>query len=217
VPRAATAGAAAKKKSLHDSQRDTPRVRGLRREFAGRVRRTLRHFARRLHFLDEFGVHLGLTRLCGRAAPGRRVVEGTPGYSGPHYTVVAALGPEGVVAPLVLEGSMDKATFESYVEQCLAPALAPGAIVLMDNLSAHKGAAVRQAIRGRRAGLVFLPPYSPDLNPIEKGWSKVKTALRAAKARSFDALLDALGVALAAIDPGDVAAWLTHCGYTVNA
>jgi transposase len=181
------------------------------------VRRTLRHVAERLHFLDEFGVHLGLTRLYGRAAPGQRVAEGTPGYSGPHYTVVAALGPGGVVAPLVLEGSVDRAAFEDYVERCLAPALRPGDVVLMDNLSAHTGDAVGEAIRGRGAGLVFLPPYSPDLSPIEKCWSKVKAALRAAKARTFEALLDALGAALRAIDPSDVAAWWKHCGYTVNA
>jgi transposase len=166
--------------------------------------------------LDEFGVHLGLTRLFGRAAPGRRVVEGTPGYSGPHYTVVAALGARGVVAPLMLEGSMNKTTFEGYVQGCLAPALSRGDIVLMDNLSAHKGDAVREAILGRGAGLVYLPPYSPDLNPIEQCWSKVKTALRAAKARAVDALLNALGVALKSINAKDVIAWWKHCGYTVN-
>jgi transposase len=181
------------------------------------VRRTLRHVTPRLRFVDESGVHLGLTRLFGRAAPGQRVVEGTPGRSGRHYTVVAALGTEGVTAPLVLEGAMDQAAFESYVERCLAPTLDRGDIVLMDNLSAHTGEAVRAAIRARGAGLVFLPPYSPDLTPIEKCWSKVKTALRAAKARTFDALLDALSAAFASITPSDVAAWLKHCGYTVNA
>jgi transposase len=173
--------------------------------------------ARRLRFLDEFGVHLGLTRLYGRAAPGERVVEGTPGYSGPHYTVVAALGADGVRAPLLLEGAMNGVTFEAYVEQVLSPSLRRGDIVVMDNLSAHTGDAVRALIEARGAGLVFLPPYSPDLNPIEKCWSKVKAVLRTAKARTLDELLDALCDALRAVSRDDVAAWFAHCGYSVNA
>lgn len=191
-------------------------MQGLRSAFAELVSATLGPMTERLRFLDEFGVHLGLTRLYGRAAPGERVAEGTPGYSGPHYTVVAALGSDGVQAPLVLEGAMTGAAFETYVEEVLAPTLRPGEVVLMDNLSAHKGERVRVAIEGRGARLEYLPPYSPDLNPIEKCWSKVKTAVRAAKARTWDALLDALCNALRAVSPEDAAAWFAHCGYTVN-
>jgi transposase len=127
------------------------------------------------------------------------------------------LGPDGVAAPFVREGAMDKPAFETYVEGVLAPSLRPGDVVLMDNLSAHKGEAVRAAIRTRGAGLVFLPPYSPDLNPIEKCWSKVKQALRAAKARTPDQLIDALADALRSVSSADAAAWFAHCGYTVNA
>jgi transposase len=173
--------------------------------------------ARRLRFLDEFGVHLGLTRTYGRAAPGERVVEGTPGYSGPHYTVVAALGPDGVRAPLLLEGAMNGVAFETYVERVLGPSLHRGDVVVMDNLSAHTGDAVRALIEARGAGLVFLPPYSPDLNPIETCWSKVKAALRTAEARTPDELLDALCDALRAVSRDDVVAWFAHCGYSVNA
>jgi transposase len=169
-----------------------------------------------LRFLDESGVHLGLTRLFGRAAPGERVVEGTPASSGPHYTVIASLGWGGVQAPWMLEGAMTGAAFETYVEHILAPTLRPKEIVLMDNLSAHKGPKVRALIEARGARLEYLPPYSSDWNPIEECWSKVKTALRAAKARTFEELLDALGDALRAVSPDDAAAWFAHCGYTVN-
>jgi transposase len=188
----------------------------LREAFAKRVRETLGPLAERLRFVDESGVHLGLTRLFGRAAPEGRVVEGTPGYSGPHYTVVADLGLDGVRAPWVMEGAMTGDAFETYVERVLAPTLKPGEVVLMDNLSAHKGTRVRAAIEARGARLEDLPPYSSDLNPIEKCWSKVKAALRKAKPRSLDELLDVLADALRSVSRGDVAGWFTHCGYPVN-
>src|SRR5262249_29003217 len=133
VSRTAPLAVAAEKKSLHDSQRDTPQVKGLRDAFAQRVREALGPLVERLRFVDESGVHLGLTRLFGRADPEERVVEGTPGYSGVHYTVVADLGLDGVRAPWLLEGAMTGAAFETYVEQVLAPTLKPGEIVLMDN------------------------------------------------------------------------------------
>ena len=171
---------------------------------------------KKLKFLDEFGVHLGMTRLFGRAAPGQRVVEATPGNSGTHYTVVAALGMKGVSAPMIIEGAMNQHMFAAYVESELAPALKSGDIVVMDNLSAHKSGKARLFIEARGARLEFLPPYSPDLNPIEKCWSKVKNALRSAKARTFEALLDALCEALRAITPQDAIAWFAHCGYAVN-
>jgi len=168
-----------------------------------------------LKFIDESGAHLGWTRLFGRAAPGQRVVEATPGDSGPHYTGVAALGLRGVQAPWVWEGTMDTVAFETYVQQVLAPTLRRGELVLTDNLSAHKSVAARAAIEARGARLEFLPPYSPDLNPIEQCWAKVKEALRAAKARTLDALVTALREALLSITPEDALAWFAHCGYAV--
>lgn len=188
-------------------------MKRLRRQFAQRVAQELAGQVKRCKFLDESGTHLGFTRLYGRAAPGQRVGEGTPGSTGVHYTVVAALGWRGVHAPWVLDGAMDALTFTTYLEKVLAPTLRPGDIVLMDNLSAHKGEPVRQLIAARGARLEFLPPYSPDLNPIEQCWSKVKTALRAAKARTLAALLVALTQALHAVTRHDAQAWFAHCGY----
>jgi transposase len=170
----------------------------------------------RLRFVDESGVHLGWTRLFGRTTPEERVVKGTPGYSGPHYTVVADLGLDGVRAPWLLEGAMTGNAFETYVEHVLAPTLKPGEIVLMDNLSAHNGIRVRAAIEARGARLEYLPPYSSDWNPIEKCWSKVKAALRRAKPRSLNELLDVLVNALCSVSRHDVAGWFTHCGYPVK-
>jgi transposase len=167
----------------------------------------------RLKFLDESGTNLGMTRLYARAAPGERVVEGTPGSSGPHYTVVAALGLNGISAPWVFEGAMDAVAFRAYVEYELGPSLEPGDIVILDNLSAHKDAEARALIEARGAHLLFLPPYSPDYNPIELCWATVKKALRAAKARSFDALVEALRRALLAITPEHADGWFAHCGY----
>ena len=204
-----------KKKSLHDSQRATRRVKRLRKAFAKRVDDRLSQIAPRLKFLDEFGVHLGLTRLFGRAAPGERVVEGTPGYSGAHYTVVAALGWEGLSAPWLLEGAMDRAAFETYLKHVLGPTLKRGDVVLLDNLSAHTGEAIRTAIEAWGARLEFLPPYSPDLNPVEKCWAKIKTMLRTAKARTVEALMSALRDALQAVRPDEAVAWFAHCGYAL--
>ena len=174
---------------------------------------TLNPLVKRLKFIDECGAHLGLTRLFGRATPGQRVVEATPGHSGAHYTIVAALGRTGVQAPWMLEGAMDSAAFDTYVQRVLAPTLRRGDVVLTDNLSAHKSPAARTAIEARGARLEFLPPYSPDLNPIEKCWAKVKEALRAAKARTEEELLTALRDALLSVTRQDVVAWFVHCGY----
>ena len=190
-------------------------MKRLRRVFRKQIVPAARAITEHLKFIDESGVNLGLTRLFGRAAPGQRVVEATPGTSGPHYTVVAAVGLGGVQAPWLLEGAMNAVSFETYVEQILAPTLQVGDWVLLDNLSVHKGSPVRSAIEARGAQVIFLPPYSPDLNPIELCWAKVKTALRAAKARTWDALIDALANALRSVSPKDVQAWFIHCGYVL--
>jgi transposase len=191
-------------------------VKGLRKAFAYEVANTLNAVIDQLKFIDECGVHLGLTRLYGRAAPGQRVVEATIAYSGPNYTLVAALSLHQVSAPWLLEGALNGVAFETYVDQVLAPTLRPGDVVVIDNLSAHKGVAIRAAIEARQAQVVFLPPYSPDLNPIEKCWAKVKTALRAAKAQTFDALVEAVRDALHTVTPNDAAAWFAHCGYAID-
>lgn len=188
-------------------------MKTLRQSFTDEVVPGLAAVARRLNFIDETGTHLGLTRRYGRAAPGQRVVEATPGYSGAHYTTVAALSVTGVKAPWIFEGAMKTVTFETYVEHVLCHTLRRGDIVVADNLSAHKSARTRQLIDARGAQLVFLPPYSADFNPIELGWAKVKSALRSAKARTFDGLVEALAQAFRAITPQDAEAWFAHCGY----
>jgi transposase len=191
-------------------------VKALRRDFREQIQPALTDVLTHLKFIDEMGVHLGLTRLYGRAAPGERVVEGTPDYSGPHYTTIAAIGLSGVEAPWLFEGAMTTLAFETYLQCELIPTLRRGDIVLLDNLSAHKSAEAQRLIEARGAQLLFLPPYSSDLNPIELCWSKVKAALRTAKARTFEALLEALAAALHAVSPADIEAWLAHCGYACS-
>jgi transposase len=188
----------------------------LRQDFQTEFVDTLGNLVKRLKFLDESGTHLGLTRLCGRAAPGQRVVEATPGYSGPHYTVVATLGWKEVSAPWIFEGAMNGMAFEEYVRTQLLPTLRRSDIVVMDNLSAHTGETICQLIEARGARLVFLPPYSPDFNPIELCWSQVKAALQKAKARTFEALLEALAQALRSISLTDIQNWFAHCGYALS-
>lgn len=173
-----------------------------------------RSIASHLKFIDESGVNLGFTRLYGRATPGKRVVEATPNLSGTRYTLVATLGFSGVEASGFFQGAMNTTTFETYIEQALVPVLHPGDWIICDNLPAHKSHTTRSLIEARGARLIFLPPYSPDLNPIELCWSKIKTALRAAKARTLDGLVDALTEAFCSVTLTDIQAWFTHCGYT---
>ena len=190
-------------------------MKALRQTFVAHVKTELSDLLSHLKFIDESGLHLGLTRLYGRAAPGERVTEGTPDYSGPHYTTIAAIDLDGVKAPWIVEGAMTSLAFQTYVEAELAPTLRPGDIVLADNLSAHKSPEAQRLIEACGARLEFLPPYSSDFNPIELCWSKVKAALRAAKARTFEALLDALASALRSVSQMDIQAWFAHCGYTL--
>ncbi len=172
--------------------------------------------AERLKFLDESGSNLALTRLYGRAAPGVRVSEGVPQNYGENVTMLAAIGLDGVSAPMTLNGAVDGEVFLIYVRQVLAPTLSEGDIVVMDNLGAHRVAGVAEAIEATGARVAYLPPYSPDFNPIEKCWSKIKTSLRKAKARTREALEAALKEALLQITEADARAWFVHCGYPVH-
>jgi transposase len=128
-------------------------------------------------------------------------------------TVVAALQADGIAAPLVLDGAINGESFLAYVRQFLAPALRPGDVLVMDNLSSHKVAGVREAVEAAGATLRYLPPYSPDLNPIENAFAKLKEALRAAAARTAEALWTTVGSELAAFPPAECARYLAHCGY----
>jgi len=156
-----------------------------------------------------------MTRLYGRAAVGVRVHDSIPTAAWHTTTMIAALGLEGAQAPFMFEGAIDALTFRVYVQWALAPALRPGDIVVMDNLSSHKDRQARALIEAAGAEIWDLPPYSPDLNPIEKMWSKIKALLRQIKARDADALVDAVRLALAAITLEDIQGWFASCGYDI--
>lgn len=170
---------------------------------------------KRLKFLDEAGSNLAMTRVYGRAARGTRIFEGSPQNYGENITMLACLSADGLSAPMTIEGAVDGLVFLAYVEQVLAPTLIAGDVVVMDNLGAHKVKGVREAIEGCGAKLIYLPPYSPDLNPIEKCWSKIKTYLRAAKARTREDLEQALKEALLLVTQSDARNWFASCGYPV--
>jgi transposase len=166
-----------------------------------------------LVFLDESGASTQMTRNYGRAPRGERVAEATPNSHWHTLTMFAALTLEGLQAPMTIESPTDGDVFLAYLEQVLCPRLHPGQVVVMDNLAAHKVAGVRELIEATGARLLYLPPYSPDFNPIEPAWSKIKQLLRSAKARTVAALEQAIAEALAAITPENASAWFSHCNY----
>jgi transposase len=169
--------------------------------------------AARFVFLDETGTATNMARRYGRSPYGARLVAAVPHGHWRTTTLVAGLRESGIVAPLVLDGPMTGPAFCAYVEQFLAPALAPGDVVVLDNLAAHKVKGVRQAIAAAGASILYLPPYSPDLNPIEQLFAKLKALLRKLAARTKDDLWQAIGRLLASLPPRECANYLSHCGY----
>ena len=167
-------------------------------------------------FLDESGVTTEMTRRYGWAPRPERVSEAVPAGHWRTLTVLAALTTTGVLASMSIESPTDGDVFLAFVEQVLAPRLEPGHVVILDNLSAHKVAGVRQLIEDRGAQLLYLPPYSPDFNPIEKAWSKLKQQLRGVKARVLEQLEPALADALSAITAQNARAFFRHCGYGIQ-
>jgi transposase len=169
--------------------------------------------AKRLVVVDECGSNIALTPLYGWAPQGKRAHGSVPRNRGKNMTLLASLSLSGIGAAMIIEGSVNAAAFEAYVEHLLAPSLTAGQVVVLDNLSAHKGARVRQLIEERGCELLFLPAYSPDYSPIEETFSKVKTFLRRVGARTHEALQDAIGLALETVTVADALGWFTHCGY----
>jgi transposase len=167
----------------------------------------------RFVFLDESHAKTTMTRRYGRALRGERVVDHVPVGEYHATTILGALRHDGTIAALVYEGGTNVSVMRAFAAGELQTILRPQDIVVMDNLSAHKDADVIAAIQSAGAKVCFLPPYSPDLNPIEKMWSKVKEILRSVKARTADALLDAIGMALRAVTIDDAEGWFAHCGY----
>lgn len=169
--------------------------------------------AGRFVFLDETGLNTKMTRLYGRAARGARLTSAVPHGHWRTTTFIAGLRQSGVIAPLVLDGPMTGAAFRAYIEQALAPALEPGDVVVMDNLAAHKVAGIAEAIAAAGGSVLYLPPYSPDLNPIEQFFAKLKALLRKAAARTKEALWIAAGQLLDLVPPGECRNYLANSGY----
>ena len=169
--------------------------------------------ARKFVFLDESGSNIALTRLYARAPKGKRARGALPRNRGKNMTLISSLSLQGLGASLILDGSANTELFEIYIEQILAPSLSPGQMVIMDNLSIHKGNKVRQLIEARGCQVLFLPAYSPDLSPIEEAFSKIKAILRRIGARTREALQEALEYALTTVSASDASGWFSHCGY----
>jgi transposase len=172
--------------------------------------------ARRLVFVDEFGLNIRLARLFGWAPRGMRSRGSVPRNYGKNLSVCAALSLQGITAVMTIEGPIDGLAFLQYVEQVLVPTLQPRQLVIMDNLSVHKQAAVRQAIEAVGARVVFLPSYSPDFNPAELGISVIKAALRRAEAKTRELLEAALPASLDMVSPQHAVNMFRHCGYSVQ-
>lgn len=169
----------------------------------------------KLVFLDESGAKTDMARLRGRCDRSERLKTHSPAGHWTITTMISAVRLSGPFAAAVIDGATDSDVFRSYVNEVLTPNLTPGDVVVMDNLQPHKAAGVREAIEAAGATLLYLPPYSPDFNPIENLWSKVKQFLRSAAARTFDRLCEAIDAALAAVTADDCRGFFNHCGYAI--
>ena len=212
LPRIARVGVAAKKKSVHASERDTPAVCQARQQYWAQLATCqFKH----LKFVDEAGCNIAMTPRYGRAARGVRVQDAVPKNFGRNVTILGTLSCHGLDAVMTVEGATDAAVFRAYVSHVLVPTLQPDDLVIMDNLSAHKVGGIEEAIEATGARLLYLPPYSPDYSPIENCWSKLKTHLRKAKARTREALDEALKQAIDLVSAADARGWFRHCGYAL--
>ena len=166
-----------------------------------------------LVFVDEMGTNTSLAPLYAYSLRGQRAYAQVPRNRGPNTTLLTSISLEGMGPSLAVEGATNREVFEAYVEQVLSPTLREGQVVVMDNLSAHKGERVRELIEARGCEILYLPPYSPDYNPIEEAFSKVKCILRKAETRTRKALIEALGAAICAVTPADARGFFEHDGY----
>jgi transposase len=198
------------------SECDRPDVAASREEW-GKVRQpAMRREPDRLIFIDETGTNTKMTRARGRCAKGKRLCAKAPFGHWKTQTFVAGLRAGALIAPFVIDAPMDRQIFEVYVESQLAPTLREGDIVVLDNLPAHKSQRAEALIRARGAWLLFLPPYSPDLNPIEMAFSKLKARLRAMAIRTIDELWKAIGEICNLFTPKECANYFTKAGYGFN-
>jgi transposase len=204
---------APQKKSLHASERDTPRGQHAR----ARDQRVIASLdVRRLKCLDESGVNLAMPRLSGRAPKGERVVGPVPQNSGQKVTRWGAGGSQGLPAVMTGEGAMDTAVVRADVKHGLGPTLSPGDLVVLDNVGVHNARGIQHMLARRRVRRFYLPPDAPDLAPIEPCWSKLKTALRQAKARTHSALDSAITAVVPTVTEADAYGWFRHGGYAIH-
>jgi transposase len=168
-----------------------------------------------LVFLDETSTHTSLTRTRARAPRGERAPGVVPRNHGPNVSCLAALTPTGIIAPLAIEGAVDSGVFVPWLREWLLPRLAPGTTIVLDNLSVHKHADVRPAVEAAGCQVRYLPAYSPDFNPIELVFAKLKAHLRGVAARAFDPLVDAIGTGFTQVTPTDIAGYYRHCGFAL--
>jgi transposase len=194
---------------VHASEQERPGVAAARAEW----RKRQPDLVGRLIFLDETGARTDMTRRQAWADIGKRALGRAPGGHWKTTTFLAGLTAGGLIAPFVLDGPMDRAAFTEYVRQVLLPELRPGDIVILDNLPGHKGEEAAQLIAAAGATLMFLPPYSPDLNPIEMLFAKLKTLLRTAERRTKDALWQTIGALIDAFAPDECLNYIRHAGY----
>jgi len=175
----------------------------------------MRQEPHRLVFVDETATTTKMARLRGRARRGERLRAKAPFGHWRTQTFIAALRHDGLTAPWIIDAPMNRAIFEAYVETQLAPTLEPGDVVVLDNLAPHKQPEVQAAVEARGARLQFLPPYSPDFNPIELAFAKLKAFLRAARPRNFDQVVELIAIALDLFSPAECRNFMRHCGYRV--
>jgi transposase len=165
--------------------------------------------------VDETAVNTAMTRRYGRAPRGERVRDSAPRNYGAHISVIGAMGLRGLVATLAVEGAVDTICFDAYAERVLGPRLRRGDVIVLDNLGAHRASRIEEVAAERGAQVLWLAPYSPDFSPIEQCWSKIKSYLRGAKARTAEALDQALAQAIGLVTRADIRGWFRLCSYSL--
>ena len=215
-PLARRDGPHAKKKSLHAAEQHRPDIKARRDAWLDTLTNLCDGDFSRVIFLDESGALTNLVRTYGRSDCGQRCVGSAPQGHWKVMTAVAAVRLDGLTAPFTIDCPMDGEIFSTYVQRVLIPTLRKGDVVVMDNLSAHKRPQIKRLIEAADATVLYLPPYSPDFNPIEMIWSKVKGLLRSFAARTIDTLHNAFGRAFAAVTKSDILGCFQHCGYATS-